>query len=146
MKMPWGKSTDRSQPLKGPSNGLSEEQLSQIVETVTTALESKLRAQNNYFLEENIRTINQRMEAWMRQASNDLFTLRRYLTDSTEKMQAQIDQVLELVEEMTTGKGEPNRDLLELARRVQDLEGICENLSTKVSALQLKNSGASSKR
>ena len=146
MRMPWGKSTDRSQPSKTPSNGLSEEDLNQITEAVTTALESKLRDQNNYFLEENLRTINQRMEAWMRQASNDLFTLRRYLTDSTEKMQAQIDQILELVEEMTTGKGEPNKDLMELAARVQDLEGICENLSTKVSALQLKNSGSSSKR
>lgn len=140
------KLTGRSQPSKEPLNGLSEEQLSQIVETVTTALESKLRAQNNYFLEENLKAVNQRMEAWMRQASNDLFTLRRYLTDAMEKMQREVDQISDLVEEMTTGKGEPNRDLLELARRVQDLEGICENLSTKVSALQLKNSGASSKR
>ena len=146
MRMPWGKSTDRSQPSKTPLPALSEEDLSRIVETVTTALESKLRAQNNYFLEENLRTINQRMEAWMRQASNDLFTLRRFLTDAMEKMQREIDQISDLVEEMTTGKGEPNRDLLELARRVQDLEGICENLSTKVSALQLKNSGSSSKR
>lgn len=146
MKSLLQKLSGKSEPLKTPSNGLSEEQMNQITEAVTEALESKLRDQNNYFLEENLRTINQRMEAWMRQASNDLFTLRRYLTDSTEKMQAQIDQVLELVEEMTTGKGEPNRDLLELARRVQDLEGICENLSTKVSALQLKNSGSSSKR
>ena len=145
MKMPWGKSTDRSQPLKGPSNGLSEEQMNQITEAVTEALESKLRAQNNYFLEENLKAVNQRMEAWMRQASNDLFTLRRYLTDSTEKMQAQIDQILELVEEMTTGKGEPNKDLMELAARVQDLEKLCENHSVKVSALQLQGSKKNSK-
>ena len=140
------KLTGRSQPSKEPLPALSEEQLSQIVETVTTALESKLRTQNNYFLEENLKAVNQRMEAWMRQASNDLFTLRRYITDAMEKMQREVDQISDLVEEMTTGKGEPNRDLLELARRVQDLEGICENLSTKVSALQLKNSRASSKR
>ena len=145
MKLPWRKSTDRSQPSKTPLPALSEEQMNQITEAVTTALENKIRAQNNFFLEENLRTINQRMEAWMRQASNDLFTLRRYLTDSTEKMQAQIDQVLELVEEMTTGKGEPNKDLMELAARVQDLEQLCENHSVKISALQLQSSKKSSK-
>ena len=140
------KLTGRSQPSKEPLPALNEEQMTLIVEAVTTALESKLRDQNNYFLEENLKAVNQRMEAWMRQASNDLFTLRRFLTDAMEKMQREIDQISDLVEEMTTGKGEPNKDLLELARRVQDLEGICENLSTKVSALQLKNSRSSSKR
>lgn len=140
------KLTGRSEQSKTQLPALSEEDLNRIVETVTEALESKLQRQQAHFIEENIQAINKRLNQWTVYAQNDLFTLRRYLSDSTEKMQAQIDQIASLVEEMMSGKGEPNKDLLALAARVQDLESLCQSHSQKISALQLKSSGQSSKR
>ncbi len=139
------KLTGRSEPSKTPLPALSEEQMNQITEAVTTALENKIRAQNNYYLDETLEAVHKRLGQWTTHTTSDLNSFRRFVSESIDKMKMEIYQIAQLVEEMTTGEGKPNAELMALAARVQDLERLCESHSIKLSALQLQGSKKSSK-
>ena len=146
MKSLLQKLSGKSEPLKTPSNGLSEEQMNQITEAVIDALQSRLLTQQAHFVEEVTESIHKRLHQWTTITTSDLNGFRRCLTDTIDQMKLEIHQITKMVEEMTTGKGEPNKDLLALAARIQDLESLCQSHAQKISALQLQRSGQSSKR
>lgn len=142
MKMPWTRTPEPSPPSSGRWIELDPVQLSNLRAELVKELRPMIRRELEASNEKLLQKLAERMTAEMEEKlQTEVYEMRSDLDEVVRDLTNQVNHLIALVEEMLDGKGEPNKDLMELAERVTALEHGMAGISRTLSASSKQSSG-----